>query len=116
MKPMQAMIPTKKPSMKLRTPGLIDPPHRETAPCAPLEPGGGTLCPLIDMDVFSVSTRRTAATAVLVGWMVTSAACLPLGRTTGGPVQARRTPPALVDDGDRAPLVAAVRESARYYE
>lgn len=68
------------------------------------------------MDVFSVSTRRTAA-GTLLGWLLlTSAACLPPVRSSSGPLQPLRQPPRLVDQGDRASLVAAVRESLHYFE
>ncbi len=68
------------------------------------------------MDVFSVSTRRARAGALLAWLALTGAACLPLARPNGVALEALRKPPRLVDRGDRPSLIAAVRESVRYFE
>ena len=68
------------------------------------------------MVVFSVSTRRAAAAALLGCYLLGTAGCLPRARPSAGTLAPMRKPPALVDDGDRASLVAALGESVRYYE
>jgi len=69
------------------------------------------------MDRFGLSTRwtrRTLATLLLIA--LGSTACGPLVRPTGAPLRRVAAAPRFVDEGDRAPLLAAARESLRYYE
>ncbi|MEO6030116.1 MAG: MltA domain-containing protein [Candidatus Binatia bacterium] len=66
------------------------------------------------MDRFWLSTRWTLGTLLLIA--LGSAACGPLVRPTGAPLRRVAAAPRFVDQGDRAPLLAAARESLRYFE
>jgi membrane-bound lytic murein transglycosylase A len=68
------------------------------------------------MVVFSLSTRRAVLAAWSAACILATAGCLPRVRPTPGALEPVRRPPALVDDGDRGSLIAALGESVRYYE
>src|SRR5262245_13444806 len=122
MKLMQATMPATNPSMKLRTPGLMFPsspagrppcPHRSRTPVVPPAACNRTL---LDMDMFSVSTRRSLplVAGVLLLTMAASA-CTPVVRAPADVLRRVTAVPTLVDDGDRSALASAVGESARYF-
>jgi membrane-bound lytic murein transglycosylase A len=67
------------------------------------------------MDIFALSTRaRRRGSWIAPALLTMVAACAPMVRAPAGPLRLV-APPALVDDGDRASLVAAVDESVRYF-
>jgi membrane-bound lytic murein transglycosylase A len=75
---------------------------------------------LLDMDVFSVSTRKRHLVRLRLATLVAAAVlggygCTPLRRPAGELVRPVATMPSLRDDGDSVALAAAVSESARYF-
>ncbi len=67
------------------------------------------------MDIFSLSTRWRTSIVGLALLALGAAACTPRVRVPGAPLQRVGTVPVLTDDADRTSLLAAVRESARYF-